>query len=84
MANKAPSKADVLQGTLDLMVLRTLESLGPHEVTGFICNRPRRARLSRKSSNFLWRIVGVVFMRVNVKCAHQARPHRARFWGIEV
>ena len=29
MPNREPSKADVLQGTLDLMVLRTLESLGP-------------------------------------------------------
>jgi len=29
MSNREPSKADVLQGTLDLMVLRTLESLGP-------------------------------------------------------
>jgi PadR family transcriptional regulator PadR len=29
MSNKEPSKADVLQGTLDLMVLQTLESLGP-------------------------------------------------------
>ena len=29
MSNKDRSKADVLQGTLDLMVLRTLESLGP-------------------------------------------------------
>lgn len=29
MSNKARSKADVLQGTLDLMVLRTLEALGP-------------------------------------------------------
>ena len=29
MPNKEPSKADVLQGTLDLMVLQTLESLGP-------------------------------------------------------
>jgi transcriptional regulator len=28
MAN-TPSKADVLQGTLDLMVLQTLQSLGP-------------------------------------------------------
>ena len=28
MSNKDRSKADVLQGTLDLMVLRTLESLG--------------------------------------------------------
>ncbi len=27
--NRATGKADVLQGTLDLMVLRTLESLGP-------------------------------------------------------
>ena len=29
MPNREPSKADVLQGTLDLMVLQTLESLGP-------------------------------------------------------
>lgn len=29
MSNTVQSKTDVLQGTLDLMVLRTLESLGP-------------------------------------------------------
>ena len=29
MSNTAPKKADVLQGTLDLMVLQTLDSLGP-------------------------------------------------------
>jgi len=29
MPNRQPSKADVLQGTLDLMVLQTLDSLGP-------------------------------------------------------
>ena len=29
MANKEPSKADVLQGTLDLMVLQTVATLGP-------------------------------------------------------
>ena len=29
MPNRAPAKADVLQGTLDLMVLQTLASLGP-------------------------------------------------------
>src|SRR5262245_17011464 len=29
MSNRPPSKTDVLQGTLDLMVLRTLESMGP-------------------------------------------------------
>jgi transcriptional regulator len=28
MSNKVQSKTDILQGTLDLMVLRTLESLG--------------------------------------------------------
>ena len=32
------------------------------------------ARASRKSSIFLWRIVGPMFMRVNSKCAHQLRP----------
>jgi PadR family transcriptional regulator len=29
MSNKAGGKADVLQGTLDLMVLQTLDALGP-------------------------------------------------------
>src|SRR6202521_675396 len=29
MPNEAPAKADVLQGTLDLMVLQTLLTLGP-------------------------------------------------------
>jgi PadR family transcriptional regulator PadR len=29
VSNTAQSKTDILQGTLDLMVLRTLESLGP-------------------------------------------------------
>jgi PadR family transcriptional regulator, regulatory protein PadR len=29
MSKKAPSKTDVLQGTLDLMVLQTLDSMGP-------------------------------------------------------
>ena len=29
MANKEPSKAEILQGTLDLMVLQTLGALGP-------------------------------------------------------
>src|ERR671912_1993931 len=29
MSNREASKADVLQGTLDLMVLHTLDSLGP-------------------------------------------------------
>ena len=29
MSNKDQSKTDILQGTLDLMVLKTLETLGP-------------------------------------------------------
>ena len=29
MSNRGPSKADVLQGTLDLMVLQTLATIGP-------------------------------------------------------
>ena len=29
MSNRASSKAEVLQGTLDLMVLQTLETMGP-------------------------------------------------------
>ena len=29
MANRESSKADVLQGTLDLMVLQTLDAMGP-------------------------------------------------------
>ena len=29
MSNKEPAKADVLQGTLDLMVLQTVATLGP-------------------------------------------------------
>ena len=29
MANKEPAKTDVLQGTLDLMVLQTVATLGP-------------------------------------------------------
>src|SRR5262245_58705198 len=29
MSNRKPAKADVLQGTLDLMVLQTLSAMGP-------------------------------------------------------
>ena len=29
MSNRLPAKTDVLQGTLDLMVLRTLDAMGP-------------------------------------------------------
>jgi hypothetical protein len=39
-------------------------------------------RASRKSSIFLRRIVGVVFMRVNSKCAHQVRPPLSQIKGL--
>jgi hypothetical protein len=32
MSNKQASKTDVLRGTLDLMVLQTLDSMGPQQV----------------------------------------------------
>ena len=41
-----------------------------------------RARASRASSIFLRRIVGVVFMRVNWKCAHQVQPPSRDRWGF--
>jgi hypothetical protein len=36
------------------------------------------APASRTSSNFLRRIVGPMFMRVNSQCAHQVRPPSTR------
>jgi len=41
-----------------------------------------RARASRASSIFFRRIVGVVFMRVNWKCAHQVQPPSRDRWGF--
>jgi hypothetical protein len=48
MARKADSKTDVLQGTLDLMVLQTLESMGAQPATRLPrgWNRFRTARCS--------------------------------------
>ena len=40
------------------------------------------APTSRESSIFLGRIVGVVFMRVNSKCAHQLRPPSQALQGV--
>jgi hypothetical protein len=38
------------------------------------------ARAFRKSSIFLRRMISSMFMRVNSKCAHQARPPSGWFW----
>jgi hypothetical protein len=39
------------------------------------------APASRKSSNFLGRIVSSMFMRVNSRCAHQVRPPVGAGWS---
>jgi hypothetical protein len=41
-----PEKSEVLQGTLDLMILKALHSLGP--LHGFWCRPPHRASSVRK------------------------------------
>ncbi len=53
--SKTPSKTDVLQGTLDLMVLRTLESLGP--LHGYAIS----ARLEQVSAGALQLNMGTLY-----------------------
>jgi PadR family transcriptional regulator, regulatory protein PadR len=55
MANREPSKADVLQGTLDLMVLQTLDTLGP--LHGYAV----AARLEQLSSGALQLNMGTLY-----------------------
>ena len=55
MSNKAARKADVLQGTLDLMVLQTLDTLGP--VHGYAI----AARLEQVSSGALQLNMGTLY-----------------------
>jgi transcriptional regulator len=55
MPDPPPSKADVLQGTLDLMVLRTLESLG--SVHGYAI----AARLEQVSGGALQLNMGTLY-----------------------
>src|SRR5688500_15685405 len=55
MSTKLPSKADVLQGTLDLMVLRTLESMGAQH--GYAI----AARLEQISSGALQLNMGTLY-----------------------
>jgi PadR family transcriptional regulator, regulatory protein PadR len=55
MSNKPPAKADVLQGTLDLMVLQTLESMGPQH--GYAI----AARLERTSDGALQLNMGTLY-----------------------
>ena len=55
MPNKAVGKADVLQGTLDLMVLQTLDSLGPQH--GYAI----AARLEQSSGGALQLNMGTLY-----------------------
>lgn len=55
MSNKASSKTDVLQGTLDLMVLQTLDALGPQH--GYAI----AARLEQVSSGALQLNMGTLY-----------------------
>ena len=55
MSNREPSKTDVLQGTLDLMVLQTVESLGP--LHGYAI----AARLEQVSSGALQLNMGTLY-----------------------
>jgi PadR family transcriptional regulator, regulatory protein PadR len=55
MSNRASSKADVLQGTLDLMVLQTLDALGPQH--GYAI----AARLEQVSSGALQLNMGTLY-----------------------
>ena len=55
MSNEPQSKADVLQGTLDLMVLQTLDSLGP--LHGYAI----AARLEQVSSGALQLNMGTLY-----------------------
>ena len=55
MPNREPSKADVLQGTLDLMVLQTLDTMGPQH--GYAI----AARLEQVSSGALQLNMGTLY-----------------------
>ena len=55
MSNKEPGKAEVLRGTLDLMVLQTLAALGPQH--GYAIG----ARLAQASSGALTLNMGTLY-----------------------
>ena len=85
MPNREPGKADVLQGTLDLMVLQTLAALGP--VHGYAI----AARLEQVSAGALLLNMGTLYpglMRleqrglVRAKWGVTENNRKARFYSI--
>ena len=85
MPNKEPSRAEILQGTLDLMVLQTLQTLGP--LHGYAI----AARLAQVSAGSLRLNMGTLYpglMRLEQRGFVRARwrltdkNRRARFYAI--
>src|SRR5438105_872640 len=85
MTNREPGKADILQGTLDLMVLQTLAALGP--VHGYAI----AARLEQISKGALRLNMGTLYpglMRLEQRGLVRAKwgvtdnNRRARFYSI--
>jgi transcriptional regulator len=73
MSNREPAKADILQGTLDLMVLQTLATLGP--LHGYAI----AARLEQVSAGSLQLNMGTLYpalMRLEQRGLVRAR------WGV--
>jgi transcriptional regulator len=85
MANKASARADVLQGTLDLMMLQTIDTLGP--MHGYAV----AARLEQVSNGALQLNMGTLYpglMRLEQRGLIRAEwgttdsNRRARFYSI--
>jgi transcriptional regulator len=85
MANEKPAKADVLQGTLELMVLQTLSTLGP--LHGYAVS----ARLEQASRGAIQLNMGTLYpglMRLEQRGFVRAEwrvtenNRRARFYNI--
>src|ERR1700704_1891884 len=85
MPNKKPAKADVLQGTLDLMVLQTVSTLGP--MHGYAI----AARLEQVSAGALRLNMGTLYpglMRLEQRGLVRAKwgvtdsNRKARFYAI--
>ena len=73
MSNEKPAKTDVLQGTLDLMVLQTLDTLGPQH--GYAI----AARLEQVSNGALQLNMGTLYpglMRL------EQRGYLRAAWGV--
>jgi PadR family transcriptional regulator, regulatory protein PadR len=85
VSNEPPPKADVLQGTLDLMVLQTLDSLGP--LHGYAI----AARLEQVSGGALQLNMGTLYpalMRLEQRGLLRGKwgttetNRKARFYGV--